>query len=217
MLGFPSHFGGSPTSYPDPLVILRLSGIVPRSPSHSGGSSASCPNPLFSGIVSDFILYFPAPCPNFLCFLWHRTWILYLSRKCVRCSLIFSGTVPGFPLFSSALRLDLISLPETRQVFSYLFWHHVQIPLAFSGSVPWSFSPSIIMVHSLSLFMVVWGQNYWSFEFFTRVHFTHSLLALCIRDSLVHSLYCPLTLAFYLWVSHAPMFSYDPAMTRFWP
>ena len=143
---------------PDTLVILRLSGIVPRSPSHSCGSATSCPNPIFSGIVSGFPLIFP-------------------------------DIVPRFPLFSPASGLDLIFLLETRLVFSYLFLHSVQISLAFFGSVPGSFSPLVIMAHFLSLFMVVWGQNCWLFEFFTRVHFTHSLFALCIRNSLVHSLY----------------------------
>ena len=94
--GSPRHFGGSPASCPNPLIIKQLSGIVPRSPSHSGGSSASCSNPLFSGIVSSFLLSFPALRPDFLCFLRHRAWILYLSRKCIRFSLIFFGTVSRF-------------------------------------------------------------------------------------------------------------------------
>ena len=108
----------------------------------------------------------------------HRVWFPF----------IFLGIVPEFPLFSSALRLDLISLPKTRPIFSYLFWHRVQIPLAFSCSVPGSFSPSVIMAHSLSLFMVVWGQNCWSLEFFTRVHFTHSFLHFAfVTHSFIHS------------------------------
>ena len=192
---------------------------MPGSHSHSDSSSTSCPNPLLSDIVSGFLLSFLASRLDFLCFLRHRAWMLYLFRhrvwfsfifpgialgfplfsltscldliswKHIRFSPIFSGTVPGFPLFSSASRLDLISLSKTRLVFSYLFWHRVQIPLAFSGSVPGSFNSSVIVAHSLSLFMVVWGQNCWSFEFFTRVYFTNSLLALCIHDSLVHLLY----------------------------
>ena len=187
MPGSPSHSGCSSASCPNPLffgivsdfllffptsgpISFVFSSIVSGSPSHSSGSSASCLNPLFFDIVSSFLLSFPASCPNFLvipaafrhraripyfptsCPIFfylsrHRAWILYLSRKRVRFSPIFSGSVPG------------------------------------------SFSPSVIMAHSLSFFMVLWGQNCWSFEFFTRVHFTHSLLALCIHDSLVHSLY----------------------------
>ena len=131
--------------------------IALGSPSNSGSSWASCQNPLLSGIVFGFLLSFPASCPDFLCFLQHRAWILYLSRKRVWFSPIFSGTVPEFPLFSPTSRLDLISLLETRPVFFYLFWHRVRISFVFSGSVPGSFCPSVIMAHSLSLFMVVWG------------------------------------------------------------
>ena len=197
----------SSTSCLDPLVILMALQHRARIPYFS----ASCPVSFYlsrhcarisfvfsdialgsyisSGIVSGFLLSFSTSRSDFLYFLLHRAWILYLSRKHIRFSPIFSGTVPGFPLFSPTSSLDLISLPKTRPIFSYLFWHRVQIPLAFSGSVPGSFNSSVIVAHSLSLFMVVWGQNCWLFEFFTRVHFTHSLLALCIHDSLVHSLY----------------------------
>ena len=55
--------------------------------------------------MSDFLLSFLALCPNFLCFLWHRVWILYLSWKRVRFSFIFSGIVSEFPLFSLAVCL----------------------------------------------------------------------------------------------------------------
>ena len=48
------------------------------------------------GIVSSFLLSFPVSRPNFLCFLQHRAWILYLSRKRVRFSPIFFGTVSRF-------------------------------------------------------------------------------------------------------------------------
>ena len=136
-------------------------------------------------------MFFPTSCSDPLVIpttLWHHAESPIFWHR-VRFSFIFLDIVPEFPLFSPASRLDLISLPKTGPVFSYLFWHHVQIPLAFSGNVPGSFYPSVIMAHSLNLFMVVWGQNCWSFEFFTRVPLTHSLLALCIHDSLVHSLY----------------------------
>ena len=76
-----------------------------RSPSHSGGSSTSCPNPLLSDIVSGFLLSFLASRLDFLCFLRHRAWILYLSQKHVRFSPIFSGTLSEFLLFSLAVCL----------------------------------------------------------------------------------------------------------------
>ena len=112
-----------PASRPDPLVIPEALEHRARIPYFS----ASCLvffylsqhrariSFVFSGIalgsyispenVSDFLLSFLALCPNFLCFLRHRIWILYLSRKLVRFSSIFSGIVSEFPLFSLAVCL----------------------------------------------------------------------------------------------------------------
>ncbi|KAL6329695.1 hypothetical protein AAG906_027247 [Vitis piasezkii] len=104
----------------------------------------------------------------------------------------FSGIMLGFdpsclgspsPLLSSTG----ISFAFQRSCGSLIFSRLRSIPLAFSNSVPGSFSPSVIMAHSLSLFMVVWGQNCWSFEFFTRVHFTLASLALRTCESLPNS------------------------------
>ena len=75
------------------LISFVFSGIMLGSPSHSSNSSTSCPNPLLSGIVSCFLLSFMASCLDFLSFLRHRTWILYLSQKHVRFSPIFSSTL----------------------------------------------------------------------------------------------------------------------------
>ena len=148
-----------------------------------------------------------------------------IFRHRVQFYFIFPGIVPGFPLFSPALLLDLRSLLETRPIFSYLFWHRIQIPLAFSGSVPGSFSPSVIMAHSLSLFMVVgtkllviWILHLSSFHSFIactlHLWLTRSF-TLLKRGIFVDPQFYPLTLAFYpmrvtcihvfIWPRHGPL------------
>lgn len=46
-LRIPSLFNGSQVSYLDPLLFQQLSGIVFRSPFHFGGFLSLCPNPFF--------------------------------------------------------------------------------------------------------------------------------------------------------------------------
>ena len=90
---------------------------------------------------------------------------------------LFSGIVSSFLLSFLASRLDLISLPKTRSIFFYLFWHRVQIPLAFYGSVPGSFSPSDIMAMPLaSLWLYgdkIVGHLNSSLEFISLIHCLH--------------------------------------------
>ena len=195
-----------------PQSFWRLFGIVPESPIFQHHVRFPF---IFPGNAPRFPFFSPTLCSDPLVIsatLRHRARIpyfptlcpisFYLSRYRARISFVFSSIVPRSPshsdsssascpnpLFSCVVSGFLLSFQASCPDFVYLFWHRVQIPLAFFGSVPGSFSPSVIMAHSLSLFMVVWGQNCWSFEFFTRVYFTNSLLALCIHDSLVHLLY----------------------------
>ena len=117
--------------------------------------------------------------------------------------LTFSSITFGF-LYSS-----LVSCPDSfsflRQCAPSPFDQHDSFPLAF--------------------FIIVWGQNCWSFEFFTRVHFTQFIACTsnsrftCSSTLLKRGIFgdpqfCPSTLAFILGVSHAPNFFH---MVSPWP
>ena len=195
----PEPFSGT---RPDPFLILArtLFGTHPDSTLFSvlartllkyllGPFSSTCSDPFsvltrirfllqYSPGYDPFCLGFSGTRPNLIPHLSRILWYI-LGYD------LFSGIVLGFPW---ALRYS----PGLDPFSFSLLWPRVQIwiPLAFSDIMP-TF-PSPFGQHDsfpLAFFIVVWGPNCWSFEFFTRVHFTHSLFAHHTRVSLVHSLY----------------------------
>ena len=152
-----------------PAFIIFF-GIVSR---FSSSSSASCPSiASFLALRQPFSSSSLASCLSFAYLFGIASSFHYFFRHRVWIFLIFLGIMSEHRLPFSALCPD----------FSYLHWHSVRI-LIFPGIVlgfllvlqSWRLS-------SISLWYWVRGQNCWSSGFFTRVHFTLSLLVLRTHD-----------------------------------